>query len=626
MLLTYKESKFVLQCKYSEKDKAKGAGFRWDASGKLWYTNAVDIAVRLSSCADATTQELINNLRKTAIEAVRKSVATDANIDVPSPAGLSYLPYQKAGIAYALERKATLFGDDMGLGKTIQAIGVINARPAIAKVLIVCPASLKINWSRETAKWLTRDLTIGVAAKTFPENDIVIVNYDILKKYEQAISSQKWDLIICDEAHFVRNTKAQRSKILAEIAHAIPQRILLTGTPISNRPKELWHLLHVLDPEAYPYFLPFGKRYCGGYNDGEHWHFDGASNLAELQRVLRETVMVRRMKKDVLKELPPKRRQIIEVPTDGEGAIAIKAEKSAQLSLSGIKTRRKALEKLKKTLTDEQYKAEVSKLKTEMAGSLGEIAKLRHMTALAKVPYVVSHCKEALEAEEKIIVFAHHKDVIDGIMEGLADFNPVSFHGGTKQEDRQAAVDSFQSDKKVRVFVGGITTAGTGITLTAASTVIFAELDWVPGTLSQCEDRANRIGQVNSVLIQHIVLDGSIDAFIAKTVVKKQAIIEKAVDMSAPEMTEAEIAELVYESFDGDAVVEEVIGEVDEVDEPLDPVEIAELAALKAEAAAKEESYGAEPLDPIEIEEAEALKAEAEAAKEEKTAMNEELQ
>ncbi len=272
------------------------------------------------------------------IAAVAESTATDVPQEVamalPCPDGLSYLGYQRAGIAYAIGRQGTIIADEMGLGKTIQAIGVINATSEVKTVLVVCPASLKHNWAREVRKWSSRPTNVHIVnGKRPPSEDkevqVDIINYDILHKLDEKVG---FDLLVCDEAHYVKNGKAKRTKALHALARRCKRVVLLTGTPILNKPVELWSLLQVAAPTVWDPpgvvkgkavgagdgagFFGFAKRYCGARQeqvsrDRLVWLFDGATNLAELQERLRATCMVRRLKSDVLAELPPKRRQVI---------------------------------------------------------------------------------------------------------------------------------------------------------------------------------------------------------------------------------------------------------------------------------------------------------------------------
>ena len=439
-------------------------------------------------------------------QAIADSQATASDIDIPVPAGLSYLPYQKAGIAYAIKRSSTLIGDEMGLGKTIQAIGVINAT-APKTVLVVCPASLKINWKNEMTKWLVADRDIQIVnggGEQIPASpDVIIINYDVLSKHKDAINARTWDLVIMDEAHYIKNNTAARTKVAVGIK--ANRKVVLTGTPITNRPIELQPIAGYLDPATFGNYFKFGVRYAGAHqiNIGRKtvWDFNGSSNLDELQRVLRQSFMIRRKKDEVLKELPEKVRQIIVLPN---------SDYSDQI--------KKEFE----TLADAVDETSSEDIEFE------QMSGVRHETALAKVNDVVTH---VAAIDHQVVVMAHHKDVVDGIKAGLeaAGKSVVTLTGDCNQAHRQNSVETFQAGN-ADVFIGTIGAAGVGITLTSASHVVFAELDWVPGNMSQAEDRCHRIGQDSSVLVQHLVVDGSIDARLAQVLVGKQRVLDKALD------------------------------------------------------------------------------------------------
>lgn len=465
---------------------------------------------------------------------VAEKVATSRAVDVPAvlnfpvPDGLSYLGYQKAGIAYALAHVGTIIADEMGLGKTVQAIGVINASPDIKRVLIACPASLKLNWRNECTKWLTRPTLVNVwpkqhAVASAGELQIDVINYDILKKLPKDAA---WDLLILDEAHYVKNPKAARSKLVKELRKRCTRVLSLTGTPILNRPIELWPLLQLTDPETWDPagfvkgrdvaagegagFFRFAKRYCNAHTvyhgRTSHWDFTGSSNLPELQERLRSSCMVRRLKADVLKELPPKRRQTIELEIEGY--------EDEDLDLGDM--------------SDSWDEIPLRELNRRV--QFTDISRVRRENAVRKVPAVVEHVTDAFESSGKIILFAHHREVIEALRDGLAQFNPVVIDGSTPIETRQANVTRFQTDDSCRLIIGSIGAMGVGLTLTASSHVIFAELDWTPANVTQAEDRAHRIGQLESVLVQHLVAKGSLDARMVELLIQKQEIADLALD------------------------------------------------------------------------------------------------
>ena len=266
-------------------------------------------------------------------------------------------------------------------------------------------------------------------------------------------------------------------------------------------------MLNWLNPSEWPDYLAYGKRYCQGAPE-----FKGASNLEELQERLRGSLMIRRLKKDVLKQLPRKTRQtIVMQATFKEEKIALREEQDV-------------MDELEALIAGQTLHCNVRLL-------FSRISILRHRTALAKLPKVVEHIFDALEGEEHLVVFTHHRDVLQGIQDelDLNDISNVVVTGSNSQKERHDAVWNFQNGLS-RVFLGTMGSAGVGLTLTQASTVIFAELDWTPATLSQAEDRLHRIGTKKNVLVQHCVLNGSIDARIAQVVIAKQKNFDKALD------------------------------------------------------------------------------------------------
>ena len=544
--MTYVRDRFEAISTFAEKDIAKGAGFRWDPTGKRWWTTDVQRAQQLADYCDDLAAAHIRDAKAHAAASIEASRAVDVDLDIPSPEGLEYLPFQRAGIAYASARTNTLLADEMGLGKTIQALGVINADPSVTRVLVICPASLKLNWRREAQKWLVRPCVVEigdakrVATEPVPGMILVtVVNYDILRKQRAALRSVTWDVLIADEAHYLKSHKAQRTHEVLGKWDADPQkrlaaipakrRMYLTGTPIVNRPIELWPLLHSVGWKNWQEYV---TRYCGAYRDNWGWQLGGASHLDELQEKFRASIMVRRLKRNVLTELPPKRRQVLVLPANGAGGVVDAERTSWQGHQSRLADLQAAVELAKAGDSDSAYEDAVRDLRQGWQVAFTEMSRVRHETALAKVPHVVEHAVQAVDESGRLVIFAHHHDVVAGIREGLtaAGIASVQLTGEDSMEARQAAIDAFQAEGGPAVFVGSIQAAGVGITLTQASHVVFAELDWVPGNMSQAEDRLHRIGQTESVLVQHLVLDESLDAQLAQTLVEKQAVIDAALD------------------------------------------------------------------------------------------------
>lgn len=435
---------------------------------------------------------------------------------------MNLLPFQKVGVDWLTQHFRCILADDPGLGKTIQILGLINECPGIRNVLVVCPATLKWNWRNEARTWLHRPAQIHVMSgrqSTGVVGNFVIVNYDILDARSHDLAMIEWDLVVVDEAHNLKNVDAKRSKAFFSKLIKANRLVFLTGTPIPNRPVELWTMLRSIDSRIGSYET-FGERFGNGHwvqtPYGQEWNDRGASNLDELRKIL-EPVMLRRLKKDVLPDLPAKFRTILEV---GEPL------PSKQL-----------MERLEAEF-GKTWKAKLGR-STFMAPADQEIlAKIRHQDALEKVPWAVSHVKTLLETVEKVILFAYHRDVIAQLTEQLSIFAPASIVGGMSDRAKNAAVANFQTDPFCRVFIGQMNAAGEGITLTAADHEVFVELDWTPKTLRQCEDRAHRIGQTRSVCVQYLVRPGTIDSMLGKSLEKKMRIIDRIVDGVSPEESE----------------------------------------------------------------------------------------
>lgn len=526
MKLIYTNQRFECSSGFANRLIPKQAGFRWDPGAKVWWTKFVDTASKLRQYADASSKAQLEP-------------APEFSGEIPAPDGLKYLPYQLEGVKFAVNHPRCLLADDMGLGKTIQAIGLINALK-LKRVLVICPASLRINWQRELEKWLVETNSIGIVqGSDWPaDSSIVICNYDVLGRHAEPLRPAiPWDLVVFDESAYLKNSKAARTK--HALGHgkmkAIPATrwLMATGTPVLNRPVELWTTLHALDPQRWCSWKYFVTRYCAAFQETIWvkrkrklvWNTSGSSRLEELGDILRGTCMIRRTKEEVLPELPEKRRQIIEFPVNGaSAAVATELEtwdKHQEIE-QFLKTRAtKAL----LGNDDAGYARLVAQLRESRSVAFTEMAKVRHEVAQAKLPQVIDHLGNVLESTRKAVVFAHHKDIVASI---AAEFEgSVTLTGATPMLKRQEAIDRFQNDPACHLFVGNIRAAGVGNNLTAGSYVGFAELDWTPATITQCEDRCHRLGQKNSVLVQHLVLNRSLDSKMARMIVYKQEVINK---------------------------------------------------------------------------------------------------
>lgn len=460
----------------------------------------------------------------------QESYRSTSDFVAPCPANLEYLPFQRAGIEYAFKRPGSIIADDMGLGKTIEAIGVINCLPDTTKVIIVCPLSLKINWRNELDKWLVnRSLKITILTSKTTEigailaaHNIFIVHYDILRKFASELLSTRYDICILDEAHFIKNTDAQRSVVAHRLSAASAKSILLTGTPILNCSTEVVSLMVAAKLDA----DPINQAFISKANELKSLSFSYPYE-DYMKNILRTTVMIRRKKEDVLPQLPKKTRQIIEIEPDSSLKACMAHELAFIEQHPDLQSLLDSVAEQSPTDLDTKYRKHVSQL-SDKSASFAEISALRHATAMRKVPHVCSYITELLAHVDSIVVYAHHKDVVASILSKLGSI-AVPYTGEQNTEERNDAVVRFQSGA-VRVFVGSIRAAAFGITLTRSSTVVFAELDWTPAINTQAEDRCHRIGQRECVNVFHVVLNNSLDARIAKIIVSKQSHIDKIME------------------------------------------------------------------------------------------------
>lgn len=495
---------------------------RWDGKRKAWtvpvrYFDALR-ELFPSALVDVAVDATINQREELATLAT----SVDAEIDVPGLGG-DLLPFQRGGLAFldATGGRA-IVGDEMGLGKTVQALAYLQLHPELRPAVIVVPASLKLNWEREAGKWLSlgkRTAVLSGRGKAeLPDADLYIINYDIVSAWLPALLNLSPAIVICDEAHYLKTQSAQRTKATRKIIKAAGRVVLLSGTPITNRPKELWPLLNTIAPDAWPDFFSFARRYCNakqktirvrGGSFREVWDFDGASNLPELHNAIRP-YMVRRLKADVLKELPAKRRVVVPM----------------ELSKADRNRHTEILERTRAAIKEA----------IESDGAIGgvilaQIEELKQDAVRGKLPLSIEWIREFIESE-KLIVFATHKFVVAELMAAFGK-EAVQITGDTGQNERQAAVDRFQNDDSCRLFVGNIKAAGVGLTLTAASNVAFLELAWTPADHDQAEDRAHRIGQTDSVTAWYLLAADTIDEDIFAKLEYKRRIVSTVTDGTA---------------------------------------------------------------------------------------------
>jgi SWI/SNF-related matrix-associated actin-dependent regulator 1 of chromatin subfamily A len=417
------------------------------------------------------------------------------------------MEHQKEAIEKLVRNKKFILADDMGLGKTTSTI-IAALETGAKKVLIVCPASLKINWQREIANYSDRSVYIAEGKKFSDEHDFVIVNYDILKNFHDIKEKDKseimkinFDLVIMDEAHMISNPQAQRTKIANDIASKSNRVWLLSGTPMTSRPMNYYNLLNLVDSPVAMNWMAYAKRYCNGFQFSvgkrKVWNVTGASNLDEL-RERTSTHILRRLKEEVL-DLPEK----IITPVY-------------------LRLKSKDYEELMGEYFDwyDKNPEESSSLTIQF----GKLMKVRKVIAQEKINNTIELAENIIEQGKKIIIFTNFTDTLNQIYNHFGK-SAVYLDGSCSKFHRQNAVDEFQTNDKIKVFVGNLKAAGVGITLTSAEAVIMNDLSFVPAEHSQAEDRSHRIGQKNSTSVYYPLFENTIEGAIYDILNRKKKII-----------------------------------------------------------------------------------------------------
>ena len=424
------------------------------------------------------------------------------------PTGLLY-PHQADGVAFLISKKRAILGDDMGLSKTRQAVVALQAAVPEGVILVVCPASLKLNWKREILMVdpAARIEVLGYDKEPSVKPRWIIVNYDLLSKQAERLHDIPWAGVILDEAHFIKNASARTTHCLkllgvqdqAKAPLVGPNYVfLLTGTPMTSRPRDLFNLLRCVGHPAARSFLSFAKRYCEAYRNDFGWVTTGASNLDELNLLMKE-IMLRRKKDEVL-DLPPKIRSW--VPVD------ISAAPAALLAVENFLAWYQGTDPA--APNDTQF--------------LARLTKVRVALHKAKHKAVAERIRDVVAAGDKVVVFTAFNDGVARHAKTLGEA-AVTITGSQSAEQRMEAVDRFQKDPIVRVVVCNIIAGGVGITLTAGTHVIFQDLDWVPANHAQAEDRCYRMGQTRKVTVEYFHAEGSLDSYIARLLETKIKLI-----------------------------------------------------------------------------------------------------
>lgn len=531
-------------------------GVTWDKKTMAWRAPMTSIA-EVVKWGDTFKQEVSNDIREmltninTSLSELKDaSRMVDAEVTVSGLQG-ELLPYQRAGVAYATRARQTFIADEMGLGKTLQAMATLelaNSEAPSFPAVVVCPATLVLNWQAEYKRWLPhRTVKVVTDRKDFPSDyDVVVVGYSNIKHWEKQLLNHK--SYVFDESHYCKTPQAQRTKSAVKIARSAPKSgivLCLTGTPVTNRPAEYASQLNILGKlDKFGGEWGFYRRYCGAFKDKwGQWHLDGHSNLDELNDRLRSTCYIRRTKEQVLSELPP----VIHDPVLVDGTAAgLKEYRKAETDIVEYLVQR-AKEIAIELGESPRSAAVIAKIKAESNQHLVRLSVLRRLSAKAKMPAIKEWVESRVAEGRKVVIAAHHRDVVDEL--ALA-FGNLRIQGGMDINDVEEQKRKFMtmSCEEAPVIVLSIQAAKTGHNLQVAQDVLFVELPWTPADVDQTYSRCHRLGQKSSVTATYLLCDGTIDEEIYSLIERKRNVVNQAVD-GGPAAADDGLGELLVGLF-----------------------------------------------------------------------------
>ncbi|KOM33350.1 hypothetical protein LR48_Vigan01g290600 [Vigna angularis] len=522
----------------------------WNAKERLWVFPLSSLSEAEKFLGDVSSYNVqVENLDPLVQRAIAAASVVpdlqDRYCKIPSYIESKLLPFQREGVRFILQHGGrVLLADEMGLGKTLQAIAVASCIQESWPVLIIAPSSLRLQWASMIQQWLnipSSDILIVLPqsggsnrggfniVSSSSKNSIRlnglfnIISYELVPKLQNLLTTCDFKVVIADESHYLKNAQAKRTTASLPVIKKAQYALLLSGTPALSRPIELFKQLEALYPDVYKNVHEYGNRYCKG---GFFGLYQGASNHEELHNLMKATVLIRRLKKDVLSQLPVKRRQQVFLDL-------------ADKDMKQINALFQELKMVKAKIKDAKSQEEAESLKFTQKNIIN---KIYTDSAEAKIPSVLDYLGTVIEAGCKFLIFAHHQSMLDSIHEFLRKkkVGCIRIDGGTPAASRQQLVTEFQEKDSTKAAVLSIKAGGVGLTLTAASTVIFAELSWTPGDLIQAEDRVHRIGQVSSVNIYYLLANDTVDDIIWDVVQSKLENLgqmldghEKALEVSA---------------------------------------------------------------------------------------------
>ena len=463
--------------------------------------------VEVSGLAAEVLARLVSQRREAAAAVARSRARHGDPIDsVAAVLGGELAPYQWAGVHYALAARRCFVADEQGLGKTVEALAALEADDAYPAV-VVCPASIKLTWQREAAKWLPHRSVAVIEGRAAvpPTGEITILNYEIVADHEQALARRRPRAIVVDESHLCKNPRAKRTRAVRRLASVVPStglRLALTGTPVLNHADELIAQLRVIGRlEDFGSGARFSEQFRGERSEERlHWH-------------LRRHCFIRRLKADVLPQLPAKRQVVVPVAltNDDEYRLAerdvIEWLRAQPLDLGVLNA------KIAATLRAER---------------LAQLGALQRIAARGKLAAALAWIEDFLASGEALVVFARHVEVQQAVVQRF----PGALHvlGSDSLAAREAAIAAFQDSGGPQLLVGATRVAAQGITLTRASNVAFLELEWTPAMHDQAEDRCHRIGQHDAVTAWYLLAANTIDEAMSRVIQSKRALVAAVTD------------------------------------------------------------------------------------------------
>lgn len=437
-------------------------------------------------------------------------------------------PFQEIGTAFVESRGGNcIIGDDMGTGKSIQSLAYLQYHKEDRPAIIICPASIKLNWCKEvfatmekckensvyilsgkTNKtveevYMTSSGRLHLEPCSMPKTGIFIINYDVVVGWMTVLLKLKAKIVIADEAQYLRSRTTARTKSVSTLVKPCPKFLALTGTLIENRPSEAYPIISLVAPELFPSWWLYAQRYCAPKKNAFGWDFKGASNIPELFLKLRN-VMIRRLKSEVLKDLPPKIKSVVPLEIDNRSEY-IKAETNLIKWIKENKGKLKA---------DQASKIE----------ALARINQLKELCTAGKLESCLDWIEDYLADGSKLVVFCTRTATLNRVYSEFKEW-AVMIDGSVTGEQRDKAVTEFQNNPKIKLMVGNVIAAGVGLTLTASSTVCFLELPWSPSQVEQASDRCHRIGQTDTVNVYFLVGSDTIDIEIAELLDSKSKVV-----------------------------------------------------------------------------------------------------